>query len=201
VDHDRLRIAAALLLTGPFVPLLFQGEEWAAATPFQYFTDHEDATLAEAIRIGRRREFAAFGWDPEAIPDPQAEDTYERSKLEWQETERAPHADMLQWYRELIALRRRIPALRAGTPTEVDVSEAAQALVIVRGTILIACNPSDDVQTVPGPAYGGAEILSSTPGTVVQGDAIVLPPHSVTIIDLHRQVEQHPTGTVQTRAA
>ena len=64
VDEGRLKAAAALLLTTPFTPLLFQGEEWAASTPFQYFTDHADPGLGKAVAEGRRREFAAFGWNP-----------------------------------------------------------------------------------------------------------------------------------------
>ena len=80
MSEGRLHVAAALLLTSPFVPMLFQGEEWGAATPFQYFTDHDDPELAEAVRAGRRAEFAAFGWDPESMPDPQDLATFERSQ-------------------------------------------------------------------------------------------------------------------------
>src|SRR5207302_10019881 len=76
----RLRIGAALVLTAPFIPMLFQGEEWAASTPFLYFTDHRDPALAAAVRQGRRKEFAAFGWPPEAIPDPPDQEAVERSK-------------------------------------------------------------------------------------------------------------------------
>ena len=83
--EGRLKVAAALLLTSPFVPMLFQGEEWAASTPFQYFTDHDDPELGRAVTEGRRREFAAFGWDPEGVPDPQDPRTFERSKLRWAE--------------------------------------------------------------------------------------------------------------------
>ena len=85
MSDGRLRVAAALLLTSPFVPLLFQGEEWGATTPFQYFTDHTDPELGRAVSEGRRREFAAFGWDPQAVPDPQDPATFERSKLDWTE--------------------------------------------------------------------------------------------------------------------
>ena len=80
---DRAKIAAALVLLGPFVPMLFQGEEWAATSPFQYFADHADRELARQVSEGRRREFVAFGWDPAIIPDPESGDTFERSKLNW----------------------------------------------------------------------------------------------------------------------
>ncbi|HEY8324886.1 MAG TPA: malto-oligosyltrehalose trehalohydrolase, partial [Ktedonobacterales bacterium] len=72
LSPGRLRIAAALVCLAPYIPLLFQGEEWGASAPFLYFTDHQDAALGQAVREGRRREFAAFGWAPERIPDPQA---------------------------------------------------------------------------------------------------------------------------------
>ena len=72
LSPGRLKIAAALVLTSPFVPMLFQGEEWGATTPFQYFTDHEDAELARAVSEGRRSEFAAFGGDPEEVPVPKS---------------------------------------------------------------------------------------------------------------------------------
>ena len=89
-NSGRLKIAAALVLTSPFIPLLFQGEEWGASTPFQYFTDHDDPELGRAVREGRRVEFAGFGWAPEAIPDPQDPATFARSKLDWQERARSP---------------------------------------------------------------------------------------------------------------
>ena len=84
VNEGRAKIAAALVITAPFVPMLFQGEEWAASSPFQYFTDHE-AELGKLVSEGRKKEFAAFGWNPDEIPDPQDEQTFLRSKLNWNE--------------------------------------------------------------------------------------------------------------------
>jgi maltooligosyltrehalose trehalohydrolase len=107
-----LEVGAALVLTAPFVPMLFMGEEWGASTPWQYFTDHEDAGLADAVRKGRREEFRAFGWDD--VPDPQDPATFHRSKLRWDEVERPAHAGLLDWHRRLIALRRTEPDLRDG---------------------------------------------------------------------------------------
>lgn len=103
---DAARAAAATVVLSPFVPMLFQGEEWAASAPFLYVTDHPDAELARAIQEGRAREFADLhlGTEP---PDPQDIATFERSTLDWREPGRPGHAEMLQWYRELIALRRR----------------------------------------------------------------------------------------------
>jgi maltooligosyltrehalose trehalohydrolase len=109
VGAEKAKLAAALLLTSPFTPLVFQGEEWAASSPFQYFTDHEDRGLARAVSEGRRSEFQAFGWKPDSVPDPQDPATFERSKLSWDEIDEPRHREMLAWYRRLIAMRRRLP--------------------------------------------------------------------------------------------
>ncbi len=84
---NRAKIAAALVLLGPFIPMLFQGEEWAASSPFLYFADHSDRNLARQVTEGRKREFSAFGWDPSTIPDPESQQTFEISKMDWNELE------------------------------------------------------------------------------------------------------------------
>jgi maltooligosyltrehalose trehalohydrolase len=116
---EQWRAVSVLLLTAPMTPLLFMGQEWSAATPFRYFTDL-DAWLGESITAGRRREFAAF---PEfsderarhAIPDPQAADTFESSRLNWEERHEPTHRAVLELYRALIALRLDHPALGASS--------------------------------------------------------------------------------------
>ena len=108
LSTEALKVAAAAVLLGPLVPMLFQGEEWGASTPFRYFTDHHDPELARAVSEGRRREFAAFGWKPEDVPDPQDPAGFEVSKLDWSELGKPPHAEVLAWHRELIRLRRRV---------------------------------------------------------------------------------------------
>ena len=85
------------MLTSPFVPLLFQGEEWGASSPFLYFTAHEDNELGAKVREGRRSEFAAFGWEPAGIPDPQSLETFDRSRLRWDELGDDNHAPLLDW--------------------------------------------------------------------------------------------------------
>src|SRR5204863_10048952 len=85
VDEGRVKAAAALRLGTAFTPLLFQGEEWAASTAFLYFTAHTDPALGKAVSEGRRREFAAFGWTPDGVPDPQDPGIFEQSKLKWDE--------------------------------------------------------------------------------------------------------------------
>src|SRR5439155_1099045 len=104
MSTGRLHIAAALVLCAPFVPMLFQGEEWGATTPFQYFTDHVDAELGRLVSEGRRKEFAAFGWQPADVPDPQDRATFDRSVLDWAELDKDPHAGLLEWHRALVAL-------------------------------------------------------------------------------------------------
>ena len=86
---ERAKIAAAIVFVSPFIPMIFQGEEWAASSPFQYFADHDDPELARAVSEGRRKEFAAFGWKPDLIPDPEKLETFQRSKLNWNEIEPA----------------------------------------------------------------------------------------------------------------
>jgi len=154
VSEGRARIGAALVLTSAFVPLLFQGEEWGASAPFLYFTDHQNAELAEAVRCGRHDEFAQFGWDPKQIPDPQAEATFRRSQLDWSELERAPFKQRLAFYRALIALRKRTPDLLDGRRDRVQVSfdEAARWLRVQRGAATVLANLGERRLELPRPA-------------------------------------------------
>jgi maltooligosyltrehalose trehalohydrolase len=149
---DRAKIAAAFVLTGPFIPMLFQGEEWAAKSPFQYFADH-DEEMARLVSEGRKREFAAFGWAPESTPDPEAVETFERSKLKWDEAKEGEHAEMLDWYRQLIRLRRKIPSLTNGEPghTSVTYSEQDRWLSMERGDVTVSCNLGETDGLFPVP--------------------------------------------------
>jgi maltooligosyltrehalose trehalohydrolase len=143
--------AATLTLTAPFTPMLFMGEEWAAGTPWQFFTDHTDPELAEAVRRGRRREFAASGWPEEDVPDPQDPATRERSCLDWSEPGREPHARVLEWYRRLIALRRELPDLTDPdlADTKVAYDENARWLAFRRGDICVAVNHAKGPAPIP----------------------------------------------------
>ena len=168
VSPGRVRIAAALLLTSPFVPLLFQGEEWAASTPFQYFTDHEDADLGRAVSEGRRREFAYFGWAPEDVPDPQDPATHAASVLRWEEVGDAGTRRCWPGTARLIALRRSRPGLAAGPLDDVTVAfdEDARWLVVRRAAagVSIAANLGDAGQDVP--VAGAGELLLAWPDAV-----------------------------------
>lgn len=182
----RLKVAAALVLTSPFVPMLFQGEEWGATTPFQYFTDHQDPDLARAVSEGRRSEFAAFGWNPDDVPDPQSPDTFQRSKLNWSELTSEPHTRLYQWHRDLIRLRRTLPALSDGRLDRVHVryDESACWLTMQRGAVCVACNLAASAQAVPLPTHATRTILlASAPGIELTAlGSIQLPPSAVAIL-------------------
>lgn len=147
----QLAVSAALALLTPFTAMLFMGEEWAASTPFQFFSAHEDPDLADAVRTGRRAEFADHGWDADDVPDPQDPETFLRSKLDWDERDTGGHARMLALYRDLIALRRTEPDLQDFRLDHlgVDYSEADRWIVLRRGTLAIACNLGPDAVAVP----------------------------------------------------
>jgi maltooligosyltrehalose trehalohydrolase len=184
LDPARLRLAAALVLTAPFVPLLFQGEEWGASTPFLYFTDHRSPALARAVREGRRREFAAFGWKPEDVPDPQALRSFEASRLDWAEREREPHRGLLEWHRELLRLRRSEPALRDGRLDAVRVSfdEERRWIALARGNVTVLCNAADFVQPIPlAPERPRRLLLASEPAPRMSSDHATLAGRGVAI--------------------
>ncbi|MFE9393890.1 malto-oligosyltrehalose trehalohydrolase [Streptomyces flavidovirens] len=181
-----LACAATLVLTGPYVPMLFMGEEWAARTPWQFFTDHTDPQLAQAVREGRRREFAAHGWAEEDIPDPQDPRTRERSCLDWSEQENEPHARVLAWYRELIALRRERPDLADPDLAAVKVAydEAARWLAFRRGDIRVAVNLSKTPATIGLGRNGLSRVLAAwEPVDAPGADGLLrLPPESCVVL-------------------
>jgi maltooligosyltrehalose trehalohydrolase len=157
--------------------MLFMGEEWAASTPWQYFTDHQDPQLAESVRHGRRDEFKAFGWDPADVPDPQDPQTMRRSVLDWDELSRSPHDDVLRWHRDLIALRRSRPVLRSGHFPAVSVDDAARVLTVDYGDLELVANLG--AAAVPLAPNARRVLLSSASTT--GGDVPRLPPASVVI--------------------
>ncbi len=105
-DPDAAKVALGILLTAPYTPMLFMGEEWATSSPFMYFADHEEEEMRRAVAEGRKREFAGFGYDAEDVPNPEDAETFERSKLNWGEMNEGKHKEMLDWTRNLIQLRR-----------------------------------------------------------------------------------------------
>ncbi|WP_158943775.1 malto-oligosyltrehalose trehalohydrolase [Granulicella sp. S190] len=183
VGMNRAKVAAALVLTAPFIPMIFQGEEYAASTPFQYFADHEDPEMAKSVKAGRQGEFAAFGWNPEDIPDPEKVETFLRSKLNWTEVHEGRHEEMLEWYRRLIALRRGSAALNDGTPGHVKASfdEEGRWLVMERGRVAMMCNLGQKQLELPA-SERLSLLLGSQSGVEIKGGKVILPADSVAIL-------------------
>ena len=193
LDAGGLAIEAALVLTSPFTPMLFMGEEWGATTPWMYFTDHTEPELVEAIRRGRTAEFGGHGWaelyggDVE-VPDPQAPATVEGSRLDWDEPAREPHDRMLRWYRDLIALRRAEPELVDGDLSATSVEhEDARWLVVARGALRVVVVLADHAVEVPferlGAPPGPLPVLAAWDDAVVVGeDGVTFPARSATVV-------------------
>ncbi|MGA2250900.1 malto-oligosyltrehalose trehalohydrolase [Terracidiphilus sp.] len=183
---NRAKIAAAMFLLAPFVPMLFQGEEWAASSPFQYFADHDDPELARLVSDGRKKEFSVFGWNPQSIPDPESATTFETSKLKWGEINDGEHAEMLEWYRALIHLRRSTPCLNDGSAgnTRATYDEAAKWICIQRGTITVICNlgQKEQLLTVSQPA---SMVLASRGEIKIAGHAVNLLPDTIVVLKEH----------------
>jgi maltooligosyltrehalose trehalohydrolase len=116
VPFEKRKLAAALYLLSPYVPLLFMGEEYDEINPFIYFVSHGDPELIESVRAGRRKEFEAFGWGDD-IPDPAAEESFRRSRLDRRRSSTPEGGAMRALYRDLLRLRREERLLRPGTAT------------------------------------------------------------------------------------
>ncbi|MBI4863728.1 MAG: malto-oligosyltrehalose trehalohydrolase [Candidatus Riflebacteria bacterium] len=167
IPLEAWRSAVCLLLTGPSTPLLFMGQEWAASSPFLYFTDH-GPELGKAVTAGRRREFESFESfsDPlarERIPDPQANATFERSKLRWSERSGPPHAAVLRLHRDLLRLRQQHPALGEATRRGFRVAPAGSHGLVMRrrvgeSELLVVINLRDRLELAlrrPASVKGG----------------------------------------------
>jgi maltooligosyltrehalose trehalohydrolase len=165
MEADRCRLAAALLLCSPCVPLLFMGEEYGDASPFFYFVSLEDPDLVRAVRDGRRREYAAFGWQGDGV-DPQADATFTRSRLAWEDRGRPGHRERAALYRDLLALRRAEPAFRPGAARVTVTHDAARDVIGLaydlagRPSVRVWCNCSPVEAGVE--ACGGAALALAT---------------------------------------
>ncbi len=162
VGEDRVLVGLGLVFCSPFVPMLFQGEEWGTRTPVLYFTDHADAELGRAVSEGRRSEFIQFGWDPSQVPDPQAHETFEASRLDWSELSTPGAGRVLEWVRLLVGLRRSWPELADGRLDRVRVSHDAEAgwFRMERGRVSVVANVGSWGVTVAcgTRGAGGAEL-------------------------------------------
>jgi maltooligosyltrehalose trehalohydrolase len=182
LDEDQLVCAAMLTLAGPFTPMLFQGEEWAASTPFQFFTSHPEPELGTATAEGRLAEFAAMGWDPAEVPDPQHPATFERSRLDWSEALQGRHARVLAAYQRLGELRRSMPALTDPGFGSVSCTadEDSGVFTLRRGpegrTVVLVVNFGDQAADLA--VDDGLDLVFRTPNLpTLAGDTLHLPPH------------------------
>ncbi len=199
VSFESLKLAAGAVLLSPYVPLLFMGEEYGESAPFQYFVSHSDPGLIEAVRKGRKEEFRAFAWQGES-PDPQSEETFARSKLNWGLRTGGQHRVLLDFYKELISLRKTLRALsgtgkRNRTAAAIDEKVIAIKLQDDRSENTVFCifnfnRDSRAVTAEPGPGrwrrlidssderWGGSGALTGE--TLLSGSAITIRPLSFT---------------------
>jgi len=186
LDQDLIKAGAGLVLTAPYTPMLFMGEEWGADTPWQYFTDHVDPWLADTVARGRREEFARHGWAATDVPDPQDPATFTRSKLDWPQLCEESHQDILAWYRELIALRRSRPELTDPRLDRVraDYDDQERWLVVHRGRLRIAANLSRSPQWLPLGAPGTGILAASCPGVALDGNAVAMPSATFAVLEV-----------------
>lgn len=193
VSPEALKLGAAILLLSPYVPLLFMGEEYGETNPFLYFVSHGDPALVEAVREGRRQEFAAFAWAGE-VPDPQAEDTYTRSRLDWSRVVEPQHAALRSLYADLLRLRATDPALRPGA-AQVRVAHDERAgwvslhLRAGRSALVGLFNFAPGDQSLPLPDPLGSRLVLSTDDSRygggdrvgLKGGKALLPPSSAAL--------------------
>ncbi|WKG11332.1 malto-oligosyltrehalose trehalohydrolase [Nocardia sp. PE-7] len=177
----QLAVKAALVLLSASTPMLFMGEEWGARTPFQFFTSHTDPVVAAATATGRRAEFAQHGWASEEVPDPQDPATFTRSKLDWTEVGREPHARLLACYRGLLALRKSRPEFTDPWLQRVwaDYDEAQRWFILRRGRISVVCNLAEDEVVIP---VHGRVLLAWSPATE-SGAGTLISGHSFAVLE------------------
>ena len=179
---SQCQLAAALMMLSPFVPMMFQGEEWAASTPFLYFTDHTDEKLARAVKRGRQREYPSLN---KKIPDPQAQKTFENSILKWDEIKNDQHRQMLGWYKQLIKLRKKfLKRLREQTP---EFKQIKKDLYFFRnGQIIIFANTGNSKRKInlQTPELKNGKILLQNNNNFGLGNEIVVGADNITIVGL-----------------
>lgn len=206
---DQLKLAAGVVLLSPFIPLLFMGEEYGETAPFLYFISHSDKDLVEAVRRGRKEEFAHFGWRGE-VPDPQDEAVFLKSKIDLELRHRDEQRPLYEFYKRLVLLRKETPVLRNldKKNMETRVFEAEKALFIRRWLereelfCLFNFSGKEEAVSVALPAGGWRRMLSSAeregdgtvdaPGAklISQGEPAILrvSPHSFVLYSMTREV-------------
>jgi maltooligosyltrehalose trehalohydrolase len=201
LSFEMQKLMAGAVIASPYLPMLFMGEEWSEPNPFLYFVSHTDPELQEAVRKGRKAEFAAFHALGEA-PDPQSEETFRRSKLQWDLLNKDIHKTMFNYYQRLINLRKTHPALKNLNRRQMDVQLNEQQKMILLHRwhedkrVLVIMNFSDHQQLQTMPAYGNDwwKLIDSAdtawkgpapaPDFVRQGETIVIQPESFLIYSI-----------------
>jgi maltooligosyltrehalose trehalohydrolase len=179
---ELLKVGAVLLLTSPFTPMLWMGEEWAASTRWPFFTSHPEPELAEATGRGRMAEFGDHGWNTSEMIDPQDPKAFFGAKLRWEERAESGHSEILSFYRELLALRRIHRDLTDGhlDKVQVEFDEDQRWIIVQRGALLIIANVGESDRVV---ATAGTEILlASDAACALTAGGIHLPGQSAAVI-------------------
>jgi maltooligosyltrehalose trehalohydrolase len=193
VEHiigvQRTKIALGIVMTAPFIPMLFQGEEFAASTPFLYFADHDDPEMAKLVSEGRKKEFAAFGWDEAQIPNPEDRSTFEDSRLNWDEVNDAKHLDMLEWTTRLIHLRRNSVSLNDGDRGHLKVhfSEEDKWIRMDRNLVTVIANlGSTACRFKVGPEHQ-LVLASVADGTRFEEDEVTVPADGFVVLSAEKE--------------
>jgi len=178
---DAAKVAIGIVLMAPYIPMLFMGEEWATSSPFLYFADHEDEEMRRLVSEGRKRDFALFFGDE--VPNPEDIETFERSKLNWDEIGEGKHAEMLAWTKALIKLRRCTVCLNDGNMHHLMVSsdDKRMTLVMQREEARILVNLGTDPQRFDL-LDGECLCLISRLGIEGADDAIELPGMTLAVL-------------------
>ena len=184
LSYGKLAIGAVLTLTSPFTPMLFMGEEFGASTPWQFFTSHPEPELGKATAEGRIKEFERMGWDPAVVPDPQDPETFQRSKLNWDEAGEGDHARLLQLYKDLAQLRRNTPELADGGfgETSVEFDDDEHWLQFSRGSVRVVCNFGDEALGTP---LNGSVLLATDSEAALEDRTLTLPGGSAAVVRVH----------------
>ncbi|GAB3762439.1 maltooligosyltrehalose trehalohydrolase [Nocardioides ginsengisegetis] len=183
LDDHQLGCAALLTLAGPFTPMLFQGEEWGASAPFQFFTSHPEPELGRATAEGRITEFERMGWDPAVVPDPQDPATFERSRLDWSEVDGARGTRLLAAYRRLAALRRTRPELTdpAFGSVRCSADEVLHLFTMRRGPSTMVVNFADAPVTVEV-GLDDTLLFATGPDVTLTDAVLSLAPHAGALV-------------------
>jgi maltooligosyltrehalose trehalohydrolase len=202
VDFERLKLAAGALLLSPYLPLLFMGEEYGENAPFFFFSDYQDQHHAKTMRESRKKEFASFEWDQEP-PDPQDPAVFLQSKIKWNLRREGDHAILLDWYKELIRLRKNHPLLKDLSKNGLRASlldDSTLALYRTEkdGAMRLACLFNFSDRSVPCTLSHGEQKgkdwiklldsarVPSLPDTIASGQSFFLPPLTVGVYENSR---------------